>query len=141
MIEQTRRVVDHYLQPLAGAPPPAGRQHAEYVLQLSGWDTKDDNVANLLFWLNGPWWIHDHIPVYHGLADRVTLVDEVTGALLCTLFASLPVVPMVSRWTKVYDSLRSFHLGFAVHGIFQKVAAPWTHMGTACNHCILLRVI
>jgi hypothetical protein len=125
-LEGLEDVVAAFLDIRPGVPDPSCKRYAESVLLLIGWDLGDPDVQSLHLLLNGPWWDHDHIIVYGRCGSNFhDVVREVTLILYRTIFSSLPDVPMPSRWTKVFESLKSYVPSFAIHGIFVKLYR-WT---------------
>jgi hypothetical protein len=121
-LEPLEAVVRAFIDVRHGVPDPACRLFAETVVQLIGWDVENPDVQELLLLLNGPWWDHDNIVVYGKLGCNIDeVVREVTSLLYRVIFACMPDVPMPSRWTKVFDSLKSYVPSFAIHGIFIKL--------------------
>ena len=49
--------------------------------------------------------------------DDDTLKSHIKRAILCSVFPSMPVEPMFSRWGKLFSSVQTFNLGWSVHGI------------------------
>lgn len=83
--------------------------------------------ANLLRIFNGHWYdsLNDRIPHYCigqcCCTDRHHTVQQLTDALLLTVFAGCCPVPMPSRWTRITSSLIWFVLGWNVHNVLWKL--------------------
>ena len=125
-LSSVHKAVDYYLEVRQGAPPPECREYAEAVIRHDNWDVSNPDIRDLLRLLNGEWWDNSALVHYLGngadvIADRVALVRNITRALLVCLFSSMPMIPMVSRWTKVFGSLQWFYPGIAAHNVFIKV--------------------